>query len=84
MLAASRQVALHQLQDELTMAQSAYAESVGTVSSLSTPGVVATQARGLHLVDPTSITQIPAVSLQRPLPLPAFTSPVAATPRTAR
>ena len=84
MLAASRQVQLQVLQNELTTAQSRYAQAVSSVSSFSTPGVVATEARGLHLVDPTTITQVPAVSLAVPLAPPRFTTPVSVTSRTAR
>ncbi len=84
MLVANRQIELHRLQSELLQAQSNYAVQVGSLTNLSAPSQIASQAGALHLVDPTSITQVPATSLDRPLPLPQFIGYAPVTSRTHR
>ncbi len=84
MLETNRQVELHQLQGQVLQAQSAYATQVGSLTNLSTPSVVVSQANTLHLVNPTSVTQVPATSLDAILPLPKFSGYVPVTSRTQR
>lgn len=84
MFEANRQIEMHQLQSQLLQDQSTYAEQVGSLSNLSAPSQIATKAGALHLVDPTSVTQVPSTSLDAPLPLPKFSSYAPATSRTIR
>lgn len=84
MLEASRQIELHSLQNELLQQQSNYAVSVGSLTNLSAPSQIATEAGALHLVDPTSVTQVPSTSLDSPLPLPKFLGYAPAISRTIR
>jgi hypothetical protein len=84
MIEANRQIEIHQLQSELLQAQSTYAVQVGSLTNLSAPSQIATQAGALHLVDPTTVTQIPSTSLDAPLPLPKFLGYAPATSRTIR
>lgn len=84
MFEASRQIELHSLQSELLQQQSNYAVSVGSLTNLSAPSQIATKAGALHLVDPTSVTQVPSTSLDAPLPLPKFIGYAPATSRTIR
>jgi len=84
MFETNRQVQLHQLQSEVLQAQSAYAAQVGSLTNLSAPSVVVSQASALHLVNPTSVTQVPATSLDAILPLPKFTGYAPVTSRTQR
>ncbi len=84
MLAANRQIELHRLQSNLLQAQSNYAVQVGSLTNVSAPSEIASRAGALHLVDPTTVTQVPAVSLDRPLPLPKFIGYAPVTSRTHR
>lgn len=85
MLETNRQVELHQLQSQVLQAQSTYANQVSSLTNLSTPSVVVTQANSLHLVNPTSVTQVPATtSLDAILPLPKFSGYAPVTSRTQR
>jgi len=84
MVEADRQIEIHALQSQLLQDQSTYAVQVGSLTNLSAPSQIATQAGALHLVDPTSITQIPSTSLDEPLPLPKFLGYAPATSRTIR
>lgn len=81
LLVTSRQVGIENLQSQLLQYESTYASQVSTVTNISDPYVVESHASSMHLVSPTSITQIPSVSLARPLGLPVFTSGVTITPR---
>jgi len=83
MLETNRQVELHQLQSQVLQGQ-AYAAQVGSLTNLSAPSVVVSQASALHLVNPTSVTQVPATSLDAILPLPKFTGYAPVTSRTQR
>ncbi len=84
MIEANRQIEIHALQSELLQAQSNYAVKVGSLTNLSAPSQIATKAGALHLVDPTSVTQVPSTSLDAPLPLPKFSGYAPATSRTLR
>ena len=84
MLETNRQVQLHQLQSQVLQEQSSYATEVSSLTNLSTPSVVVTQANSLHLVNPTSVTQVPATSLDAILPLPKFSGYAPVTSRTQR
>jgi hypothetical protein len=84
MLEANRQIEIHNLQSQLLQDQSTYAVQTGSLTNLSAPSQIATQAGALHLVDPTSVTQVPSTSLDAPLPLPKFTGYAPATSRTVR
>jgi Na+-transporting NADH:ubiquinone oxidoreductase subunit NqrC len=84
MVVANRQVEIHQLQSQLLQDQSTYAEQVGTMTNVSTPSQIASQASVLHLVDPVSVIQVPSTSLDAPLPLPKFTGYAPVTSRTTR
>jgi hypothetical protein len=84
MIEANRQIEIHTLQSQLLQEQSAYAVQVGSLTNLSAPSQIATQAGALHLVDPTTVTQIPSTSLDAPLPLPKFLGYAPATSRTIR
>ena len=84
MLETNRQVQLHQLQSQVLQEQSNYATQVSSLTNLSTPSVVVTQANSLHLVNPTSVTQVPATSLDAILPLPKFSGYAPVTSRTQR
>jgi len=84
MLAANRQVQIHQLQSQLLQLESNYAQQVGSLTNLAAPGQIAEQAGVLHLVDPISVTQVPSTSLDAPLPLPKFLGSAPVTSRTRR
>ncbi|MHB1208341.1 MAG: hypothetical protein ACYC1I_01375 [Acidimicrobiales bacterium] len=84
MIVAERQIQLHQLQSQLLQDQSTYAVRVGTLTNLSAPGQIASQAGALHLVDPVSVTQVPSTSLDAILPLPKFSGYAPVTSRTNR
>jgi hypothetical protein len=84
MFEANRQIEIHALQSQLLQDQSTYAVNVGSLSDLSAPSLIATKAGAFHLVDPTSVTQIPSTSLDAPLPLPKFSGYAPATSRTLR
>lgn len=84
MVEANRQIEIHSLQSQLLQAQSTFAVQVGSLTNLSAPSQIATQAGALHLVDPTSVTQVPSTSLDAPLPLPKFLGYAPATSRTRR
>lgn len=84
MLVANRQIQLHQLQSQLLQDQSSYAVRVGTLTNLSAPSQIASQAGALHLVDPVSVTQVPSTSLDAILPLPKFSGYAPVTSRTSR
>jgi type II secretory pathway pseudopilin PulG len=84
MLETNRQVELHQLQSEVLQQQSSYAQQVSSLTNLSAPSVVVSQANALHLVNPTSVTQVPATSLDAILPLPNFSGYAPVTSRTQR
>jgi hypothetical protein len=84
MFEANRQVQLHQLQTQLLQVQSSYAEQVGAMTNISSPGQVAAQAGIMHLVDPVSLTQVPSTSLDAPLSLPKFLGYAPVTSRTNR
>ena len=84
MVVANRQVELQRLQSALLQAQSNYAVQVGSMTNASAPSQIASKAGALHLVDPTSVTQVPATSLERPLPLPQFNGYAPVTSRTSR
>lgn len=84
MLATNRQVQLHQIQSQVLQDQSNYAAQIGSLTNLSTPSVVVSQANVLHLVNPTSVTQVPATSLDAILPLPKFSGYAPVTSRTQR
>lgn len=84
MIEANRQIEIHQLQSQLLQQQSSYAEQVGSLTNLSAPSQIATQAGALRLVDPTTVTQVPSTSLDAPLPLPKFIGYAPATSRTNR
>ncbi len=70
-----------QLQSQLLQEQSTYAVQ-SVLTNLSAPSQIATKAGALHLVDPTSVSQVPSTSLDAPLPLPKFTGYAPATSRT--
>ncbi|HVA53795.1 MAG TPA: hypothetical protein VNF05_09820 [Acidimicrobiales bacterium] len=84
MFEANRQIEIHALQSQLLQEQSTYAVQVGSLTNLSAPSLIATKAGALHLVDPTSVTQVPSTSLDAPLPLPKFLGYAPATSRTIR
>jgi len=84
MFEANRQIEIHTLQSQLLQDQSSYAVQVGSLTSLSAPSQIANEAGALHLVDPTSVTQVPSTSLDAPLPLPKFSGYAPVTSRTIR
>ncbi len=84
MVVANRQVQLQRLQSALLQAQSNYAVQVGSMTNASAPSQIASKAGALHLVDPTSVTQVPVTSLERPLPIPQFNGYAPVTSRTSR
>jgi hypothetical protein len=84
MFEANRQIEIHNLQSQLLQEQSTYAVQAGSLTNLSAPSQIANQAGALHLVDPTSVTQVPSTSLDAPLPLPKFSGYAPATSRTIR
>ena len=84
MLETNRQVELHQLQSQVLQEQSSYAMQVSSLTNLSAPSVVVSQANALHLVNPTSVTQVPGTSLDAILPLPNFSGYAPVTSRTQR
>ncbi len=78
------QLQLHQLQYQLQQEQSKFALSVNDVSALSAPAQITAHASSLHLVPPVLVTQIVAVSLTTPVPLPHFTRSVIEISRSHR
>jgi len=79
---AQRQVQLHEMQTQLLQAQSAYAEQVATLTNVADPARVASRAGSLHLVVPSSVSQIAPVSLDIPLPLPKLAGKDVVTSRS--
>ena len=84
MFVASRQMEIHQLQNQLLQGQSSYAVQVGSLTEKSAPSLIASQAGALHLVDPVTVTQVPSTSLDVILPLPKFSGYAPVTSRTIR
>ena len=84
MVQASRQIEIHSLQSQLLLAQSTYAVQAGSLTNLSAPSQIVNRAGALHLVDPTSVSQIPSTSLATALPLPKFLGSAPAISRTRR
>lgn len=84
MWTANRQIEIHNMQAELLQSQSNYAVQVGSLTNLSAPSQIATKAGALHLVSPVVVIQIPAASLDTPLPLPKFSGYAPAVSRTLR
>lgn len=84
MIVANRQIEIHQLQSQLLQDESTYAVQVGTLTNLSAPSQIASQAGALHLVDPVSVTQVPSTSLDAILPPPKFSGYAPVTSRTLR
>ena len=84
MVVANRQIQLHALQSQLLQSQSTYAQQVGSLTFMAAPSHIANLAGALHLVSPVSETQVPATSLDKPLPLPKFIGSAAATSRMTR
>lgn len=82
--AAERQVELHNLQTSLLSEQSAYAAQVASLTGLATPARVAGEAGRLHLVEPSSITALSTVPLDRPLPLVRLRGSYSVVPRVFR
>ena len=61
--ATQRQIEIHQMQTELLSAQARYAAQVAALTNSTAPAAIASKAVGLHLVLPTSVTQIQSVPL---------------------
>jgi hypothetical protein len=82
--AAQRQVEIHSLQTQLLQDQAHYAAQVAALTDLAAPARVAAQAGDLHLVVPTSVTQISSVPLNVPLPTIQLVGNYSITPRNDR
>lgn len=82
--AAQRQVQLHQLQSTLLQAQAHYAAQVAALTNDAAPAHVAVQAGHLHLVVPSSVTQIPSVPINAALPMARLVGPYSVSSRTYR
>ena len=84
MFEANRQVQIHHFKASCSkLSRPTPNKSVRSPIS-SAPSLIATKAGAFHLVDPTSVTQIPSTSLDAPLPLPKFSGYAPATSRTIR
>ena len=84
LVAASRQLQIHALQNQLLQTESSYALQVGKFTNQSAPSAIASQASSLHLVSPVAIIQIPSVPLSTVLAPPKFMGSAITTPRTQR
>lgn len=82
--ATERQVEIHQMQTEILQAQSRYAAEVAALTNSTAPAKIASGAGALHLVVPTSVSQISTVSLTTPLALPTLTVRYTPTSRIYR
>jgi hypothetical protein len=83
-LLANGQVRLTNLDQQLQVAQGIHRQRVLSVTKRETPSRIVAAATGtLHMVHPTSDTQLPYVSLKTPLPtptiLPATNAPATTT-----
>jgi hypothetical protein len=81
---AERQVQIHTLQTELLQQQASYAGQVAALTQLATPARVAVEAGKLHLVEPTTVTQVEPVPLDQPLPTVRLRGSYVVTPRVYR
>ncbi len=81
---AQRQVELHTLHNDLLQAQSQYAQQVANLTNVADPAHVASRAGSLHLVVPSSVTQIAPVPLNVPLPAPHLAGDDIVSSRTYR
>ncbi len=82
--AAQRQVEIHQLQSTLLQEQAKYAAEVATLTNTAAPARVAAAAGRLHLVLPSSVTQISTVPLTVALPTPTLRGSYTVTTRSYR
>ena len=80
---ANGQVRMSRLDQQLQIAQSEHRQQELNVTKLETPSrIVGSATAQLHMVHPSHVTQLPSVSLQKPLPAPSVT-PGATTATTA-
>jgi hypothetical protein len=71
---ANGQVRMSRLDQQLQIAQSEHRQQELNVTKLETPSRIVGSATGqLHMVHPGHVTQLPSVSLQKPLPAPNVT-----------
>lgn len=67
------QVKLSRLQNQLTLEQSAHRQAELAVAGLETPSRIVAAASGQGMVRPSTVTELPYVSLSVPLPTPKVT-----------
>jgi hypothetical protein len=77
------QVRLSALQHELALEQGVHRQADLAVAGLETPSRIVAAASGLGMARPTVVTQLPYVSLSKPLPTPKVTPAPATTTTTA-
>ena len=82
--AAQRQVELHQQQTLLLQVQAKYAAQLTALANMAAPARVAALAGKYHLVVPSSVTPLPAVSLSVILPAPQLRGSQVVLPRILR
>jgi hypothetical protein len=71
---ANGQVRMARLDQQLQAAQSQHRERVVAVTKLETPSrIVGFATNQLHMIHPSTVTQLPSVSLRTPLPAPNVT-----------
>ena len=71
---ANGQVRMTRLDHQLQIAQSEHRQQELDVTKLETPSrIVGSATAQLHMVHPSHVTQLPSVSLQKPLPPPTVT-----------
>lgn len=81
---AERQVELHSMQNQVLAEQAQLGSELGKITTMATPARVAAQAGRLHLVEPTSVTQVTPVPLTVRLPLVRLRGYYTVTSRTYR
>ncbi len=90
-LLAQGQLRLTTVQQQLAAEQTLHRQRVLAVAGLETPSRITTQAQErLHMVQPTTVNQLPSVPLNKPLatpkvlakPTPTTTTPTTTTPST--
>ncbi len=83
-LLANGQVRLAALQHQLTLEQNMHRQAELAVAQLETPSRIVSAATGqLQMVRPSSVVELPYVSLSVPLPTPTVTPAPAAPPTTS-
>jgi hypothetical protein len=84
-MVANGQVRMARLDQQLQVAQSEHRQQVLDLTGLETPSrIVGAATSQLHMVRPSHVTQLPSVSLHKPIPTPNVTPAPATTSTVAQ